>query len=82
MATAVPTLPRHLLVTWHRADVAAYCGRDYEDYDWGVPDLLLRYNGPTCDAMHEDGPVCTRPAAHTLRHAASNGDWIVAVWAS
>lgn len=67
---------------WNRADVARLCGRDTEDYSWGVPDLLPYYDGPFCDVQHPEwGCVCTRLPAHAGRHAAANGDGVItAVW--
>lgn len=33
-----------------------------------------------CRAWHPHGLICSRRAGHTGRHAAGDGDFIVAVW--
>lgn len=45
------------------------------------PDLTSRMPGARhCCAEHPHGLVCTRLPGHTGRHAAGDGDFIVAVW--
>lgn len=41
-------------------------------------DLTPMWEGEFCEAGNDY--ICTRPKGHTGRHAASNGEVIVAVW--
>ena len=46
------------------------------------PDLTpwLTFDAPHCGAKNSRGLICTRLRWHTGRHAAGDGDFIVAVW--
>ena len=46
------------------------------------PDLTpwLPFGEPACGAANSRGLICTRLPGHTGRHAAGDGDFIVAVW--
>jgi hypothetical protein len=57
-------------------------GFDYEATFGIRPDTVpdLTGNGPYCEALHPDGPACTRRPGHKGRHAAGNEEFIVAVW--
>ena len=47
------------------------------------PDLTpwLPFGAPHCGATNSRGLICTRLLGHTGRHAAGDGQHIVAVWA-
>jgi len=49
-----------------------------DSYDGLPPDLTVDL-GPHCDSTSA-GWSCTRQRGHTGRHAAGNGERIVAVW--
>lgn len=62
-------------------------GPDYHERTFGVepdtiPDLTGDQMGPLCEERHPVACVCTRLPNHTGRHAAGNGDHVVAVWCS
>ena len=46
------------------------------------PDLTpwLPFGEPHCGATNSRGLICTRLPGHTGRHAAGDGEFIVAVW--
>lgn len=55
--------------------------------DGGPYELTLNLTPPLlpgarhCNAWHpQRGLICTRPPGHTGRHAAGDGDFILAVW--
>lgn len=53
-------------------------GGDRETYEALPPDLFVE--GVGCSSYHPHGYCCTRSDRHTGRHAAGDGERILAVW--
>ena len=67
------------------ARMSATC--EWSRWDEGGPTALppdltpwLPFGEPHCGATNSRGLICTRLPGHTGRHAAGDGDFIVAVW--